>query len=358
MKREPPIYQPNKVEIPESVLFGAKEGCLSFFIGNGLSRLFGVPSWEGLADQMLDQLARKAVINHSDASLLKAQPLKVKFSIADYYFKRNNRKEYKDFKEGVSYKEMLSKSVVVEENRIYKSLSKCGAKFITTNYDTFLDEALIERFKSQSEIKSSTQDGASLSVDSTVNSSGSIVKKFLIFNHPSELRKSAFVEQNVLLHLHGSVASLDSESNIIASSADYLSLYTNIEVMENLRDLLKDQILVFLGYSLDELEVLELILRSSMTREDHGIAEINKRFLLLPVMSHEAPLLKHLSIYWEEQLGIKILAYSIDIRGYNAIEEVIESWVPILEKESNAPSRVQHINLIDEIMDNFDRAEK
>lgn len=350
-----PVYDPGAVPIPEDVMLAAQEGCLSFFIGNGLSRLFGVPSWNELTDRMLDQLASSGVINHSDATLLKTQPLKAKFSIADHYFKKNNRNDNKDSKEGITYKEMLYKTVISDKMSVYRTLAKCGIKFITTNYDTLLDEALIDRFKSKNDLIGTTSDKEATTSDSIEDNNGS-GKEFLIFSHPNELKKSAYVEQNVLLHLHGSVASSKSETNIIASTADYLNLYANNELMENVRDLIKDQALVFLGYGLDELEVLELVLRSTTDIADVTARATRPFFLLLPILSHEKPVLKHLSIYWEEQLGIKILAYSIDVKGYDALEEVVESWSAVLAEKSKAPSRVKHVNLIDDLMCRFDGA--
>ncbi|HLE12696.1 MAG: hypothetical protein A2504_16960 [Bdellovibrionales bacterium RIFOXYD12_FULL_39_22] len=355
MERDIPIYDPTSVEIPEAVTLAAQEGCLSFFIGNGLSRLFKIPSWDDLVNRMLEELAKNGVINHSDASLLKEQPLKVKFSIADHYFKRNSHEKNSNPKEGLSYKKMLSIPNGSEKKSIFRLLAKCGVKFITTNYDTLLDEALVERFRTKSDFNTPEEID---NLEPQIVDSIEVInkeKEFLIFSHPSELRSIAQIEQNVLLHLHGSIASPESERKIIASTADYLGLYTDEKLMDKVRDLLKEQTIVFLGYGLDELEILELVLRSAAIVDNQADSQ-QQFFLLLPVLSHQAPILKHLSIYWEEQLGIKILAYNIDKKGYDSIEEVIETWSAVLSKRSKAPPRVKHVNLMDDLMSRFDGA--
>ena len=57
-----PLLHPDKLEIPEAIKIAAtKNGSVTFFIGNGVSQLFGVPSWDELANKMLRMLAEKAI---------------------------------------------------------------------------------------------------------------------------------------------------------------------------------------------------------------------------------------------------------------------------------------------------------
>src|SRR5665213_4616180 len=137
-----PIKSPKEVEIPEDVKTAALQGRLTFFIGNGVSRLYGLPSWDELANKMLYLLAKREVIDHDTAALLLNKSTKTKISIADHYFKQNiETKKHPD----LSYSSVLLEGITDEKKRgnpIYPLLAKCRVKFITTNYDLFLAEAL------------------------------------------------------------------------------------------------------------------------------------------------------------------------------------------------------------------------
>ena len=50
--------------LPEEIKHSALDGTLVIFVGNGASRLLGCPSWDGLADLVLRQLAQAEIINY------------------------------------------------------------------------------------------------------------------------------------------------------------------------------------------------------------------------------------------------------------------------------------------------------
>ncbi len=43
-----PLRNPDQIDLPADVKAAAELGSLTFFIGNGVSRLYGVPSWDEL----------------------------------------------------------------------------------------------------------------------------------------------------------------------------------------------------------------------------------------------------------------------------------------------------------------------
>ena len=117
------IPEPNDVDIPSEVIDAAVAGKLTFFIGNGLSRLYGYPSWGGLADSMLTELAKDKDIplSFNDAELIKALPIKTKISIADSYFK-DNWKLGDEKKRHLTYEHILKKFLDKDKLEKDKSL--------------------------------------------------------------------------------------------------------------------------------------------------------------------------------------------------------------------------------------------
>ena len=134
------INNPEDIEVPEEVKVAAIQGRLCFFIGNGVSRLYGLPSWNELADEMLFQLFKNKKINFSQYDVLKDRMLREKMSIASKYFK-DNLSDLK--KEDLTYRYLLGgQNFKRNEVGVYDALAKCGNYFITTNYDSLLWEVL------------------------------------------------------------------------------------------------------------------------------------------------------------------------------------------------------------------------
>ena len=82
------LLQPDTLPLHPDIRDAATMGELTFFIGNGVSRLYGVPSWDELANKMLRKLAEHKKINHNELEILLRMPTKVKISIADSHFKK------------------------------------------------------------------------------------------------------------------------------------------------------------------------------------------------------------------------------------------------------------------------------
>ncbi len=340
------IPKPHEVDVPPEVIQAAIRGKLTFFIGNGLSRLYGYPSWGGLADLMLTELAKEREISFNDLELLKKLPVKTKISIADSYFKKNWKLGEKK-KTNLTYEAILKRSEnkkKLKEDQIFLLLAKCKVKFITTNYDDLLDKQLnIEHgndFDKQ-EIGLAKKEKS----ESTEN----VTKdKFEIISDPKKLKFISPAKETVLLHLHGSLGS--EEDQLIASTSDYLELYTNSEFKEKFVEFLKDQTLIFIGYGLEELEVLEMLFRASELNTDE-----QKHIILLPLMSHEQYLLEHLKQYWGG-LGFKLEPYNTDEKGFDSIGDLIHKWAPVIAEEAKPPLPTKNNDGLDNIITKFEGA--
>ena len=137
----PELPQPDEVPLPPDIRHAAKTGRLTLFIGNGVSRLLGIPSWDELANRMLKKLAKCGEIDHNQLEILSKKPTKMKISIANNYFKKNIKANNTE----INYRSVLLEDTTnqkMQKNRIYQMIAECKSKFITTNYDPFLSNAL------------------------------------------------------------------------------------------------------------------------------------------------------------------------------------------------------------------------
>ena len=320
---------------------------LTFFIGNGLSRILNTPSWEELADKMLKKLANHQVINQDISSLLLRQSAKTKISIADAYFR--DKKLLKEKVKENAIKELTYKSIIrnkitsesnlenEQENNPYKQLAKFAklnlhivSNFITTNYDLKLYEALGDEGLIQGTSKlPANWDPSKLSLKEIISN-----KLFYFFDNPEQFRSPGLVaNKKILLYLHGSTK---HEAEMIVSIKDYLKLYG--QSLDGLKEVLEKQTIIIMGYGLNELEILELLYRNVL-----GVQEDAKIFLLLPYLSHEKTILMPLAKHWEE-LSITILPYNVDENWHEEINKIIETWI-----ELPRTKELPRINRLDEI---------
>lgn len=322
---------PEDCQIPEEVKIAARKGQLAFFVGNGISRLYGVPSWEELCNKMLLALADEKIIDHNKVSLLSKHSLKAKISIAHHYFKNSAGKSKE-----LTYKNILLRNLN-EKATAYSSLAKCGAKFITTNYDDLLYQALQGTVGAADPVKNlkiETGGGYPTTPKKTD------VETIQFFGDPSSFDRTKLLRNKVVFHLHGSI---NEEKTIISSTADYLNLYAKESVRDFLSWFFEKNVVVFLGYGLEELELLDLIVRSG------GVDKARSFYLLLPLLSHEAEILPQLKIYYD-QLKIEIWPFSRDRNDYKAYGDLLENWSGELSRIVQEPMRVDSLDLLDRLM--------
>lgn len=338
------LRPPKEVAVPAQIKTAASLGKLAFFVGNGISRLYGMPSWEDLCNRMLMVLANNGVIDHNKVELLSRQSLKARISIADHYFRAHRESKPDEF----CYRKLLYNEEV-EANRskmsAYDSLAKCGAKFITTNYDTLLFDALEGNSKAAVTVKNLNIKLEEAN-DSRVDKE--LAKTVQIFGDPFEFNKNQTLNNNVVFHIHGST---NDEKTIVASTFNYLKLYSNPNIQSFLQWFFEKHVVVFLGYGLEELELLDLIIRSGTDKQSPN--KSNSFYLLLPLLSHEMEILEQLEIYYG-QLGIEVIPFSRNQRGYAAYADLLEIWSGALAKEIQAPTRVDSLELMDNLINEFE----
>ena len=120
--------------IPVGLRQAAQRGRLVIFVGAGVSKLAGCPGWSEFADAALKTLVQQGKFSHGQLAQVSHLNPRVKLSIA--------QRLHKQHKASINFQSILHPNGKTDEKgrRLYGALSKLGNKFVTTNYDEWLDE--------------------------------------------------------------------------------------------------------------------------------------------------------------------------------------------------------------------------
>ena len=295
------------IDPPEEVVQAARHGELILFVGAGISRLVGLPSWKSLAELALKDLCKSKCLNFSELDQLKYLDPRKLLSIATLVANENKKKLNLD----------QYFSMVPATDTIYKSINDIGCTCVTTNYDVMISPA----FKDPDD-------------DSTTASKGASVCE------PSSIYRNLLDEPGNVIHLHGCKTKPDT---MIVTTKDYLEHYDDNNIQDFLGYLFSSKTVVFLGYGLEEAEILEHILRrGSATASSH-----RKRFSLQGFFRSQHPLYEMLHRYFDESFGVNILGFLRDHKDYFCQERIIEDWSRSLRVKK--PPLATDADLIDEV---------
>jgi hypothetical protein len=318
-------YDSNKIldipEVPLGIIEAAQKGKLVIFIGAGVSRLLGSPGWQGFSIGYLDYLYNNDLINHREKEYLKNLSARKIISISKNIIKENDLK-LPDFRKILNIDKGHKKE---KEHELYKNIYSCKAIYVTTNYDDYLDKM------SKNITPESYFDGKE-------NNTRDKRKNFF---RKEELLVSNLDNGNIL-HIHGSI---EDKGNMIGSIVDYLSHYQEgSEIPVLLKDIFNKYTVLFVGYGLEEDEILEFIVNKAAIGED----EI-RHYTLMPMYKEEENLLCFQESYYKG-LGIGFVPYNISNNGYDQLIKVIQEWSEIIKKESEPQTFLDKIKLIDEVI--------
>ena len=122
-------------EIPDGLRESSQRGVLIPFIGAGVSRLAGCPTWAELAEGALKECIAAQKFTYGQLAQIKHLSSRVKLSIARGLEAKHGLK--------IDYAALINPRGGYENNevgnRVYRSLGKLGSTFVTTNYDSWLD---------------------------------------------------------------------------------------------------------------------------------------------------------------------------------------------------------------------------
>ncbi|QJB57471.1 SIR2 family protein [Pseudodesulfovibrio sp. zrk46] len=295
-------------DVPQAIINAAQEGQLVLFVGAGLSRLAGLPSWPGLASKVLNELRDAKLINYSELSQLEGlSDSKKKLTIASLIAETNGH--------SIDYNKHLQARS--GESEVYEHVNRFGCPCVTTNYDELLSPIIYDGDDSKTPARNKR------------------------VYHTEDFHSFHQNDPGTVVHLHGSIA--DPKSMVI-TTRDYLEHYDNPFVQEFLGRLFQRKTVLFVGYGLEEAEILEHILRRGGARTG---AE-GRRFLIQGFFSTEAHLYSNLYQYYRSQFGVHLVGFVKDQNGYEQLGVIAESWANAIQFVD--PGLVEDLEFMDEVL--------
>ena len=308
-------------DVPPGLREAAHRGILIPFIGAGVSILAGCPGWAKFADGALRCLIDKDKFSYSQLDQISHLNPRVKLSLA--------RALEKEHSIAIDFRTLLHPSERMEHEkgrRLYGSLFKLGKVFVTTNYDEWLDEEIPEPMLSPAAKLDPTQ----VSRHEPMN----------VIHKIDGLTLASLDQPNTVIHLHGSVR---DSTKMILTTQDYVRHYANDRftgeaskenpVLTFLEYLFNNRTVLFIGYGLEELEILEYVILKARRPPGSDPAEI-KHYIIQGFFSHEEELKRSLELYYLKECGIKLLPFLRDQKDWDQLLEVLDEFarlIPVAE---------------------------
>ena len=312
-------------DIDTEILKAASGGRLVLFIGAGVSRIIGCPSWKEFSLLQLKDLREKGAINFYEFKNLESLDSRKLLSICRNIYKEKNIQPQ-------SMAALLAgKEEKLKKFSIYDDLYAFNAVYVTTNYEDYLDRAAQKPTSKQTSIAQATVQN---SVEKEPRHSRVITSK-------EQLLVSS-LSNGTIMHLHGS---MHDEETAIVTIVDYMKHYEHdSKPAVLLEEIFNSYTVLFVGYGLEEYEILEFMISKSHTSK----GEI-KHYMLYPIFRRELNLLSFHEKYYRD-LGIKLIAYPIDEYGYEQLATVLGEWAKQIGPLSQPQGFLERIKLIDEVI--------
>ena len=317
--------------IPPVIIEAASAGRLVLFVGAGVSRLAGGPSWSRSAENALEEIVEKRLIPFAEAEQLRREHPKKKLSIA--------MDISQDARSVLDFDRIFSPPENQLDAQIYRDLYSIGVPIITTNYDKGLDYQALR----EAPVVRSVQ---SLSGPGPQNVAIPPKQKGVVYIEKKDLTIEKLQQPGSVIHLHGSI---HDHKTMVVSTRQYITHYRDDLVQVFLGKLFEgDYTVLFVGYGLEEEEILEYVTQKSPTSLKLGAQEI-KHFWLYPHLGFQEARFRHLSKYYQNHCNVKLEKYSIDRAGCIQLADVIEEWTEILRSKVRAPDFLDRVRLIDKV---------
>lgn len=331
MKLRTPIGEIPLLEDYDDIIQAARAKKLVLFIGAGVSKILGCPSWDDLAKEYLRFVqSHISNISYSEIKHLEKQDARKLISICAALLAADTKKHVFPLKK-------ILKPKITPENKKYKEIFKLITRFncpyVTTNIDELLD----------------------LAVDFTVITNNEDEKnapklvKPRIYHHWSALRTPELLNPNDVVHIHGSVNDLNKNRPPVLTIEEYFQAYSRsknndaTDLPEFLSTLFSEKVVLFIGYGLQEYEVLEFMVRSinSKTSLQH--------YMLSPFFEEESNVVRLHELYYK-QLGINLIPYSISRLGYGQLFHILDEWSKIIQSHTQSKRHLDNLATIDSIL--------
>ena len=280
-----------RIDLPDEIREAGLGAKLVFFIGSGLSKLAGYPSWNKFANMVFCELRDKGIINFSEIDQLSLLDPRKKLSIAQIIAKDRRYKLNLD-------KYFTGKN---EDDTIYKLINDIGCPCVTTNYDDLLMPRFLE------------------------SKDGSTTVPLNRVSERQKFHKELLSKPGTVIHLHGEASKPDT---MVVAIEDYLKLYDDDNVKNLLGAMFRKHTILFLGYGLEEAEILEHILRKGSAKQRN---DEQRMFVLQGFFESQKHLYENLYRYYEKSFGIRLLGFLRDRENFDCQKRIIEEWMQRLQ---------------------------
>ncbi|MDI9615131.1 SIR2 family protein [Methanothermobacter sp.] len=307
-------------ELPFSIVEALNEKKLALFIGAGVSRIMGCCGWEEISKKLLGICKSTGIISFREFKNLQDRSPKELITICRHLLESNGNDD--------KFYELIASCLELDKNlgfNLYKELTSLSGKFqgpiITTNIDNHFHEFF--------EDKNIFYDVEGSDVERLLQHLGS---------------------RSLLCHVHGCLEK--DKKGIVFTLREYIHRYNNKHFKKVLEHIFNEYRVLFIGYGLEEFEILDFIITKYGDQIKHDSEGRCKHFILKPYFRGDERLLEYDQHYYRD-LGIEVIPYAIDERGYSQLHEVLEEW----NIQINNKSRyiVDFINKIDDTIENYDK---
>ena len=202
----------------QRIIDASQNNALTFFVGAGVSTLSGAPTWKGLIQEISSKLGERQKDEYSSDEYLRIPQM-------FYYSLGENKEEYYKFIKAQLHNADL------KPNDIHREMLNLNpVSFITTNYDTLLEDAAVHYCQS-----------------------------FKVVSRDEDV--PTIFGDRFILKLHGDF----KYKNFVLKEEDYLNYSDNFKLIETLvKYIFSANTVVFIGYSLNDYNI-KLILNWTKT---------------------------------------------------------------------------------------------
>jgi len=293
-------------DVPPQLIEKINDEKLCFFLGAGVSKLIGCRGWKETASKLVERCYQLGCINtfkKKDSILRIDNPKKVITICYNLLCKSNLEKEF--FAE--IEKSLIADPELVRKYNIYDELKGISAVYITTNIDNHFDKSFANR---------------------------------IIYDEKDFLATNIFPDK--LYKIHGTI---EKTNSVVFTVPTYFTRYRNPKFKAFLKQIFAIYSIVFLGYGLEEFEILDFLMETFSEEHSQG-----NHWILLPYYESEGYLKDYDEEYFSS-LGINVIGYKKDQEGYRQLYKVIKKWNSEIKEISNQVFKKQTkmMNLVDKL---------
>ena len=283
------------------------------FIGAGLSLIAGCPSWAQLAREALRTFVDRGTFSHAQLAQIEHIGPRIKLSLALGMERETGLR--------INFSDLLAPKGGYDNatgRRLYGTLSKMAKTFVTTNYDEWLDTEIV--------LDAADPIRPGKAPETTPKSAGRKVYELIDDFTPANLNAPG------VFHIHGT---LRRPSGMIMTMSQYLRHYANDHhsmrpeeenrLLTFLEHLFKQKAVLFIGYGLEELEILEYVIQKARQPASGGKREA-RHFMLQGYFSHEIELMRSMRSYYLNECGIELIGFRRDEKDWDQLASVLESF--------------------------------